>query len=73
MNRQALDQIMDLWEHDPEFRARLKADPQAAVAAASIAIGPEELEVLQQMDWGAKDVELAPRVNKVSPPSAFHL
>lgn len=72
MNREALDQIMDLWEHDPEFRARLQADPKAA-AAASIALGPEELDVLQQMDWGAKDVELAPRVNKVSPPGAFHL
>jgi hypothetical protein len=68
MNRQALDQIMDLWEHDPDFRARLQADPQAAAEQTGIALGEEELDVLRQVDWGAKNLELAPRVSKVSPP-----
>ena len=71
MNRQTLDQIMDLWERDPDFRVRLQADPQTAATAAGIPLGEEELEALRQTDWGAKDVALAPRVNKVSPPASF--
>jgi hypothetical protein len=68
MNQEALDRIMDRWEGDPDFRAHLQADPQAAAAEAGITLADDELEVLRQVDWSASNLELAPRVSKVSPP-----
>lgn len=50
-----MTRVLDLWEHDENFRARLRSDPEGAVRDAGITITPEEMngmrDKLARTDW----------------------
>jgi hypothetical protein len=50
--------------NDPIFRARMKADPQGAVAESGLDLTPEERQSLESLDWTLPDTKLDDRISK---------
>lgn len=58
MSQQAVEQLIDRWITDAEFREALRADPEAAVKAAGVELTEEEWAALRAIDWAQSDDEL---------------
>jgi predicted DNA-binding protein (UPF0251 family) len=50
MSLAAVQQLIERWEQDEQFRNQLQQDPEAAVQQANINLEPEELEALKSVD-----------------------
>jgi hypothetical protein len=67
MGKEAVRQLMDLWINDPNFRNKLKKNPDAAAREAGITLTKEERAALQNVDWSLSDKELQVRASKALP------
>jgi hypothetical protein len=64
MSRAAIGNPIDLWLNEPEFRAAVRRDPQAAVRAEGVELDPDESAALREIDWSLPDEELNSRLSK---------
>jgi hypothetical protein len=63
MNYDAFGKLLDRWTTDAVFRAAVRMDPLAAIAAAGLGLTEEEKAAVAAMDWSLPDAELAARVS----------
>jgi hypothetical protein len=64
MSREAVEQLMDRWENEPAFRAKLRQDPEATVRASGLELDAAEWAALKSIDWSLSDEELRARASK---------
>ena len=63
MSRAAVETLIDRWMNEPDFRAALRKDADAAVHASGVELTSEEWDALRRIDWTLSDEELQTRVN----------
>ena len=60
-----VDELIERWSVDEQFRDDFRADPSAAVEAADGRLSDEEWEALRNLDLGGlSDEELKQRVSR---------
>jgi len=64
MAQRDLDQLVDLWNTDAEFRAKMRDDPEGTVRSHAVQLSDDELQALRAVDWSASDEELGARISK---------
>ena len=64
MSRQAVEELMDRWMNEPEFRQQMRSDPEATVRGTGVELDDEEWSALRSMDWNVSDEELQARASK---------
>jgi len=67
MAQEAVKKLMDLWINDPNFRTKLRKNPDGAVRDAGIKLSKEEQAALRSVDWNLSDQELQARASKTIP------
>lgn len=65
MSRQAIGQLIDRWLNDPEFRKKVRQDPEGAVKMSGVALAADELAAVKKIDWKLSDEELTKRANNL--------
>lgn len=65
MSRQAIGQLIDRWLNDPEFRKKVRQDPEGAIKASGVMLSPEERTAFRKIDWHQTDEELQSRVSNL--------
>ncbi|MGO9059539.1 MAG: Os1348 family NHLP clan protein [Candidatus Binataceae bacterium] len=63
MSRAAVESLIDRWMNEPDFRAALRQDAEAAVRTSGVDLTSGEWDVLRRIDWNLSDEELQTRVN----------
>ena len=63
MSRAAVETLIDRWMNEPDFRAALRRDAEAAVRETGADLSAEEWDAFRQIDWNLPDEELQTRVN----------
>ncbi len=64
MSRQAVEQLMDRWMNEPNFRDEIRRDPEGTVRRMNLELDEDEWAALRNMDWKLPDEELQARANK---------
>jgi hypothetical protein len=65
MNRETMDQLVERWHGDAEFRAALRADPEGTLAREGIALSNAERAALRGLGLDrVSDAELEARISK---------
>jgi hypothetical protein len=64
MSRQAFEALTDRWINEPEFRARMRRDPEGAVRATGAELDEEGWALVRAIDWNLPDDELERRISK---------
>ncbi len=65
MSSASIETLLEKWETDAGFRAALRRDPEAAVAASGVSLTDEERSALRTIDWSQSDEQLAARASKM--------
>jgi hypothetical protein len=65
MSRAAIGTLIDRWLNEPEFRAAVRVDLQAAVRDSGAELNAEEWAALREIDWNLPDEELNSRLSKM--------
>lgn len=72
MSRQALEQLVQRWTDDPEFREAVQHDPEGAVERAGFRLDEHERAIVRDTDWSRPDDGLRTRMadvaGRASPP-----
>lgn len=63
MSRQAVGQLIDQWLNDPEFRKKMRQDPEGAVKSSGVKLSDSEWTAFRKIDWHQTDEELKSRAN----------
>ncbi|MGO9056588.1 MAG: Os1348 family NHLP clan protein [Candidatus Binataceae bacterium] len=63
MSRAAVESLIDRWMNEPDFRAALRQDAEAAVRTSGVDLSAEEWDAVRQIDWNLSDEELQTRIN----------
>ncbi|HMS40828.1 MAG TPA: Os1348 family NHLP clan protein [Pyrinomonadaceae bacterium] len=64
MSRQAVEQLIDKWMDDADFRAEFRQNPETAIQNGSYELDKAEWQAIKAMDFSASDEELMSRANK---------
>ena len=60
-----IDELIDRWYNDAEFRAALRADPEGTLARSGIELSDEVREALRGLDpTQPTDAQLEERISK---------
>ena len=65
MSREALEQLMERWRNDPEFREALRRDLEGTVQRAGYRLDEPEWATLRDTDWSLSDEALQTRMADV--------
>ena len=65
-NHEAMQQLTDRFMNDPEFRERMKQDPEGTAEAQGFQLDEEDRQTLQSIEWSLPDEQLKERVSKGS-------
>ncbi len=63
-NQEAMQQLTDKFMNDPEFRERMRRDPEGAAEGSGLKLDEDDRQALQSIEWNQPDEELRPRVSK---------
>ena len=66
MSREAIDELIDRWLEDPQFRAAVRHDPDAAVRSTGLTLDEDEWAAVRHTDWTLPDDELSSRMTKTA-------
>ncbi len=66
MSRQAVEDLVDRWMNDPEFRDRMRQDPEATVRGSGADLDEQEWAALRAVDWTMSDEELTSRASRAA-------
>ncbi len=61
MSLEAVQALIDRWDHDPAFRAAVRQDPEGTIRATGLELDPLEWEAIRNIDWSLSDDELRAR------------
>jgi hypothetical protein len=64
MSREVIEELIDRWMDDSDFRAAVRRDPEGAVRATGLELDVDEWAAVHQIDWSLSDEELSSRANK---------
>jgi hypothetical protein len=64
MSGEGIEHLIDRWLNEPDFRARLRADPEGTVRDSGVELDADEWEALRGIDQGLPDQELQTRVSR---------
>jgi hypothetical protein len=72
MSRQALEQLVQRWTDDPDFREAVHRDPEGAIERAGYRLDEHEWAIIRATDWSQPEDELRTRMadvaGRASPP-----
>ncbi len=60
----ALQELLNRWLDDAQFRDAFQADPQHAIQSSGIKLTPDEVAALEGAQWNLSDGALTERANK---------
>ena len=63
-NPEAMQKLTDRFMEDPDFRERMKQDPEGAAQSEGLQLDEEDKQALQSVDWSLSDEQLKERVSK---------
>jgi len=66
MSHEAVQTLVERYLNDEGFRAAMRTDPVAALAATGLELSAEEQAGLLKNDWSLSDEELGERISKVT-------
>ena len=66
MSRQALEQLVQRWTDDPQFREALQRDPEGTIEWAGYQFDEAEWAIVRDTDWSQPDEELRTRMAEVA-------
>jgi hypothetical protein len=61
MSLEAVQALIDRWDHDPAFRAAVRQDPEGTIRATGVELDPLEWDAIRAIDWSLSDDELRAR------------
>ena len=64
MSQQAVEQLLDRWMNEPQFREQLRQDPEGTVRGAGVELDADEWAALRSTDFNLSDEELQTRISK---------
>jgi len=72
MSREALEQLVQRWLDDPEFRDGVQRDTDGTIERAGYQLDEQEWAVVRDTDWSQPEEELRTRMadvaGRASPP-----
>ena len=66
MSRQALEQLVQRWTDDPDFREAVQRDPEGAIERAGYRLDEPEWAIVRDTDWSQPEEELRTRLADVA-------
>jgi hypothetical protein len=63
-NQEAMQKLTDRFMNDPDFRERMKQDPEGTAQSEGIQLDEEDKQALQSVDWSLSDEQLKERVSQ---------
>ncbi len=65
MSREGIDEFVDRWHNDAEFRSAMRADPEGTLARSGIELSDDEREAVLRLDLDhITDAQLEERISK---------
>jgi hypothetical protein len=64
MSQDALEELLDRWLNDSNFREAYRSDPEIALKDVGLTLSPEEWAELRKIDTALPDEQLKPRVTR---------
>lgn len=68
MSQEALEQVMDRWTNDPNFRQQVETDPEGTIRREGFSLDASELEAVRNMASSLPDQALKGRDSKSNMP-----
>jgi hypothetical protein len=72
MSREALEQLVQRWTDDPEFREAVQRDPEGVIERAGYHLDEHEWTIILDTDWTQPEEALRTRMadvaGRASPP-----
>jgi hypothetical protein len=65
MSQADVETLIDRWTNEPDFREKMRQDPEGTVRDAGMELTTEEWAALKAVNWRASDQELEPLVSKM--------
>lgn len=66
MSRESVEELIDKWMSDKEFRADIRKDAEGAVRRLGMDLTEEEWAALRNVDWSLSDEELKSRISRAA-------
>ena len=63
-NPEAMQQLTDRFMNDPDFRERMRQDPEGTAQSEGFQLDEEDRQALQSVDWSLSDEQLKERVSQ---------
>ena len=63
-NPESMKQLADRLLNDPDFRERMRRDPEGTVESIGLEFDEEDRQALRSLDWSVSDEELRTRASK---------
>lgn len=64
MSQDALEELLDRWLNDSDFRETYRSDPEIAVKDVGLTLSADEWAELRKIDTALPDEQLKPRVTR---------
>ena len=64
MNKSDVDKLVGRWMNEPDFRKRMRSNPEETIKSVGIPINGQQMKTLQGIDRKLPDEELQKRVSK---------
>jgi hypothetical protein len=63
-NQEEMQKLTDRFMNDPDFRERMKQDPEGTAQSEGLQLDEEDRQALQSVDWSQSDEQLKERVSQ---------
>ena len=63
MDKSDVDKLVNRWMNEPDFRKKMKENPEETIKASGIRLDEQDKKALQGIDWKLPDEELQKRAS----------
>ena len=63
MDKSDVDKLVNRWMNEPDFRKKMKENPEETIKASGIRLDEKDKKALQGIDWKLPDEELQKRAS----------
>jgi hypothetical protein len=63
-NQEEMQKLTDRFMNDPDFRERMRQDPEGTAESEGLQLDEEDRQALQSVDWSLSDEQLKERVSQ---------
>lgn len=64
MSQDAMQELMDRWTSDADFREQYQSDPEQAIRSAGFNLSDEDWQAVRSANFDLSDGRLPERINK---------